>query len=138
MVRAIELTPEAPDFWMTLNSVIPNLGKFDGRYDTGLKYQLMVYSVDPRFLVPWKAISYNNLGLAYEYSGNFWAARANFERAASTDPSLDLAWLNLAIISVKLRDQVGFATAIGRLQSINPVLAKSAASQLQPHLNAAQ
>ncbi len=71
LVRAIELTPGATDFWITLNGVVSNLGTFEGRCDTGMRYHLMVYSIDPRYLVPWQAVSYNNLGLAYEYLGNY-------------------------------------------------------------------
>jgi tetratricopeptide (TPR) repeat protein len=125
LVRAIELTPGATDFWIVLNSAVPCLGTFDGRYDSGLKYHQMVFSIDPRYLVPWQAVSYNNLGLAYEYLGNYRAARTNFEKAAIVDPSLDLAWLNLAVISAKLRDPAGFAMALGRLQATNPSLARS-------------
>jgi len=127
LVRAIELSPSAPDFWITLNSVVSVLGTFEGRYDSGLRYHLMVYVIDPRYIVPWRAVSYNSLGLAYEYLGNYWAARANFEMAASLNPSLDLAWLNLALISARLRDPQGFSAALGRLQAINPALAGSAA-----------
>jgi hypothetical protein len=62
--------------------------------------------------------------------GNYWAARANFEQAAAVNPSLDLAWLNLAVIAAKLRDQSGYSVALGRLQILNPNLARSVAGML--------
>jgi tetratricopeptide (TPR) repeat protein len=123
LVRAIELTPDAKDFWITMNAIVANLGTFEGRYDTGMRYHLMAYSIDPVYLEAWRAVSYNNLGLAYEYLGNNWAARTNFQKAAATNPFLDLAWLNLALIAVKLRDPEGYSVALGRLRTLNPALA---------------
>jgi tetratricopeptide (TPR) repeat protein len=130
LVRSIELNPAAIDFRVTLNGVIDALGTFRGRYDTGMKYHLMVYTIDPRDERLWRAVSCNNLGLAYEYLGNYAAARAQFEKAASLNPDLDLAWLNLAVISSRLHDPAGVSAALERLGSINPGLAGSATGLL--------
>ena len=130
LVRSIELNPEATDFRITLNGLIESLGAFEGRYDTGMNYHLMVYSIDPRYLTLWLAVSHNNLGLAYEYLGNYAAARRSFEKSASLNPSLDLAWLNLAVIASKLHDPPGVSAAFERLRSINPGLAGSMSGSL--------
>lgn len=132
LVRAIEQLPQAPDYWITLNALIPNLRAFEGRYDTGLHYHLMAFSIDPRYLKPWRAASYNNLGLAYEYLGNYREARVNFAKAVSTNPALDLGWFNLAVTAARLGDQAGFTAACDRLRAVNPDLARSAAGMVLP------
>jgi len=127
MVRAIELAPEENiNYWIFLNGVISQLSMFEGRFSTGLQYHATEKTVAPQFLMPWRAVGYNNLGLAYEYLQNNRSAQVNFEKAVSIDPVLDLAWFNLAAIAVKLQEPERFSAALGRLQSINPALARSA------------
>lgn len=128
LIRAIELTQREKDiYWIALNIAISRLNAFEGRYYTGIGYQLMDNSVDPRFRKSWMAVSYNNLGLAYEYSGNLHLARKNYELAASVNPDLDLAWFNLTVVAARQSNRSAFNVAQERLCGINPALAQKAA-----------
>ena len=126
LIRAIELDPGKDSHWIALNSAISGLNTFEGRYVSAMKYHTMIDSVDPRFRKPWMAVSHNNLGLAYEYSGNLHLARKNYELATSVNPDFDLAWFNLAIVAARQQNRPVFNTALDRLQSLNPALAQRA------------
>jgi tetratricopeptide (TPR) repeat protein len=128
LVRALELDPAPQNYWITFNSAIPELGTFSGRCSNGMQYQSVIESVNPEFLILWRAVCHNNLGLAYEYLGNLQSSRSNIELATTINPSLDLAWLNLAIISAKQHDRPAFENALARLRDLNPPLASRISS----------
>lgn len=120
LVRALELDPAPVLYWITLNGTVAMMPVAVGRADSGIQYQAMIDTVKPELMVPWRALSYNNLGLAYELLGNLYSAKANYILAASTNPALDLAWYNLALIAVRLNDRNGFEAARTRLLQLNP------------------
>ncbi len=128
LIRAIELAPEEDICWIALNSAIIQLNTFDGRHTSGMEYQTMIDSDDSRLRKPWQALNYINLGLAYEYSGNLHLARKNYELAASLNPDLDFAWLNLVVVAARQQNKPRFSTALARLQTINPALARAAST----------
>lgn len=125
LVRSLEIKADGNDAWVMLNSAVASLGQFGGRYNDGLKYQQSVFEVDPRHKSAWQALSYNNLGLAYEYLGNLRAAQVNFEMASLLDPSLDLAWLNQALNASQRRDVKRYERAMEKLSLLNPGMARS-------------
>jgi tetratricopeptide (TPR) repeat protein len=78
--------------------------------------------VDPRYRTQWTANNYNNLGLAYEYLGNLYMAQSNYLMAANNNPTLDLAWYNLALVAARRNETSTVASSLIRLRTINPHL----------------
>jgi len=84
------------------------------------------------------ANSYNNLGLAYEYLGNRYLAEENYRKAATTNPSLDLAWYNLALLAAQQNDAAAVAASLERLSAINPQLGRDAAKVIRKQAQSVQ
>jgi tetratricopeptide (TPR) repeat protein len=118
LVRALELDPARPKHWDTLNAAISIIKGYEGRSSAGREYQ----TVPPTEMTAWLANSHNSLGLAYEYLGNRYLARENYRKATSLDPSLDLAWYNLALLSAHQNDIPSMASSLRSLKAVNPKL----------------
>ena len=130
-VRAVELEPGRDLHWMNMNSTIRVIDKFEGRCTDGMEYHDTAETVKPLYRKEWLAISSNNLGLAYEHLGNLNKAKENYQKALFFNPSLDLAWLNLALVSSWLNDTSTAETALINLRRINPMLEKDAIRIIQ-------
>ena len=122
LVRALELDSGQEEYWLALNAAMPLLKKYDGRCSAGYEYQITFVKVDPDLRKPWLANSYNNLGLAYEYLGNLFRASEYYLKATTVNPSLDLAWYNLALVAAHRNDTATEATALKWLNTLNPPL----------------
>jgi tetratricopeptide (TPR) repeat protein len=129
-VRAVELDPAWDMIRMNINLTVGAIDRFKGRGSDGTQYLAADETVKPPYQRPWLALSYNNLGLAYEYLGNQFLARENFIKAATVNPALDLAWYNLALAAAYLDDNAATAAALERLNSLNPSLARDAAQMI--------
>jgi tetratricopeptide (TPR) repeat protein len=130
LVRALELDSSQKSYWITLNHVIMQLGIYNGRCSDGKEF-VISDSIDPANRVPWLAISYNNLGLAYEHSGNIYLAQENYKKAVAFNPALDLAWYNLALVSARRNDASTFSNSLKMLRAISPVLEQNAVKAIQ-------
>jgi tetratricopeptide (TPR) repeat protein len=133
LVRAIELDPAPDRYWLTLNAAISLLDKYDGRSSSGMEYLKSMDIIDEQYFIPWKAVSLNNLGLAYESLSNLYLARENYTKATVTNPALDLAWYNLAIVAVHMNDKPAAVAASGKLMAINAQLSAAADKIITEH-----
>jgi tetratricopeptide (TPR) repeat protein len=131
LVRALEIDSREEKYWITLNSAISILGEYEGRCSAGKEYHTTYDKVDPAFKKPWLALSYNNLGLAHEHLGNIYLARENYQKAVTVNPSLDLAWYNLTLVSARQNDTPNVATSLKILRTINPQLEQDAVKKIQ-------
>jgi tetratricopeptide (TPR) repeat protein len=127
LVRALELDSAKQKHWNTLNAAVSIIGSYQGRSSAGREY----HEVDPGDRKAWMANSYNSLGLAYEHLGNRHLARENYRKAVSANPSLDLAWYNLALLAARQNDTPAAAAALERLRGINPPLEQAAARTIR-------
>lgn len=125
LVRALELKPATP-YWITLNAQISILNGYKGRCSDGAQYVLADNTIDRRNLRLWQANSYNNLGLAYEYLGNMYRAKENYQKAINWNPALDFAWYNLALVAARQNDTSTLASSLKWLITNNPLLAQQA------------
>jgi hypothetical protein len=127
LLRSVELDPNNLKYRVTLNLSVGILDRFAGRVDDGHQYQSKFDEVDKRYLVPWLAVSFNNLGLVYEaFTGNLYLARQNYEKSIDYDPHFELAWYNLALVTAWQGDRAGSAHALERLRVLNRDLAEKA------------
>lgn len=124
LVRAIEIDATQEKYWDILNSVMPLLGGFEGRYAYGREFHL----VEPELKNAWLANSFNNLGLAHEHLGNLSQARHSFLKAVKFTPNLDLAWYNLTLVAARLSDSSTVTSSLQTLRTLNAPLAQHAAT----------
>jgi len=134
LVRTLELDSARQKHWNTLNAAISIIGRYAGRSAAGGEY----HTVEPEQRTAWMANSYNNLGLAYEYLGNRYLAEENYRKAATTNPSLDLAWYNLALLAAQQNDAAAVAASLERLSAINPQLGRDAAKVIRKQAQSVQ
>jgi tetratricopeptide (TPR) repeat protein len=135
LVRAVELEqPGRQLYWNKLNAALSIIAKFEGRCSRGMEYHVTLDKVDPLYIKPWLANSYNNLGLAYEFLGNLYLARENYLKAVTLNPSLDLAWYNLALAAAHQNDTPTVVSSLKKLRTINPLLEQAAAKTIREQL----
>ena len=134
LVRALELDSAKQKHWNTLNAAVSLIKKYEGRCSAGEEY----HTVDPKHRNQWLANSYNNLGLAYEHLGNRYLARENYQKAVTANPSLDLAWYNLALLAARQKDTATVATSLKRLGAINPQREQDAAKTIRGEAHSIQ
>lgn len=125
LVKALELDPDSDKYRQGLNEALWIIKKYRGRCGDGAPWQAAANRAKADTLKVWRAISYNNLGLAYEHLGKLELARQNYQQALAINPALDLAWGNLALAAALSDDRPAVAAALQQLQAINPQLART-------------
>lgn len=134
LVRALEIDPARQKHWYTLNAAVSIISRYAGRSSAGAEY----HTVEPEHRTAWMANGFNNLGLAYEFLGNRYRARENYQKAVAANPSLDLAWYNLALLAARQNDASATAAALERLVAINPQLGRDAAKTIREEIHSVQ
>lgn len=129
LVKALELDPASEKTWLGLNDAVAIIKRYRGRCTDGYKYYSLAM-VNPAYINLWRAITYNNLGLAYELQDNLPLAQNYYKKSINTYPELDISWANLAVISARLNDASLVANALKRLDTINPGMKQSVAKQI--------
>lgn len=129
-VRGVELDPGWDISWRNVNLAISAMDIYRGRGTSGIQYFATDLLINPLYRTPWSAISFNNLGLAYEYLGNQYLARENFQKAVTVNPSLDMAWYNLLLTAAHQGDMSTVELSLKKLKTLNPLLEQAAAKEL--------
>ena len=130
-VRALELHPNMlPNTKVCIGRTLKALDINGSRFTTGEEFILSggVFdsgSLDYRNLSKWESVINNNMGLAYEYLKEPDKAIKAYRLAVTSNPGYDLAWYNLALLAARLGENGLADEAQGRLQSIDPALAKA-------------
>ena len=132
-VRAINMN--APFQAFNLGEVLIRLNIDRSRFTSGREFlftekALASKRVDGVSFMKYDAAIRNNLGLAYEYLGEFENARRNYIFSTRINPAYDLAWYNLGLLSKKSGDREQAVNAMAQLNSLNSPLAESLASSL--------
>jgi len=81
-------------------------------------------SLEAKVVNRWLGDVNNNLGLAYELTGNLKKAVESYSNAVGYSPSLGLAYYNLGIASAKMGDVSKYASQLQILRIIDPSLAE--------------
>ncbi|MGB9081771.1 MAG: tetratricopeptide repeat protein [Desulfuromonadaceae bacterium] len=130
-VHALELHPNMlPNTKVCIGRTLKALNINGSRFTTGEEFILSggVFdsgSLDYRNLSKWESVINNNMGLAYEYLKEPDKAIKAYRLAVTLNPGYDLAWYNLALLAARLGENGLADEAQGRLQSIDPALAKA-------------
>lgn len=131
LVKALELDPGRDTYWDGLDDAIWIIRKYRGRCSDGSKYHSDIKPANSEDPIIWRAISYNNLGLVYEHLSNLSLARENYQKAVNANPSIDLAWCNLALVAALQDDTSTVAASLQKLRTLNPRLEQDAAKVIQ-------
>jgi tetratricopeptide (TPR) repeat protein len=131
LMRAVELDALTNRNWIALNNDVAIIRKFKGRCSDGMQYHDSVFTINPAYADQWWAVSYNNMGLGYEFLGNQHLARENYMKAVSVDPSFDLAWYNLVLVAAHQNDTATTTEALKKLEALNPPLGQQAAMMVR-------
>jgi tetratricopeptide (TPR) repeat protein len=112
-----------------LGVILDMSGRFEGRYDNGRGFIVGSRTIDMRYYNAWFANTRNNLGLVYEYTGNYDLAVKYYKSAVTLAPTFELAWYNLFLAATVLKDRQLAGDAIEKLKIINPERARYALLQ---------
>ena len=129
-VRAIELNPGLHvSIQSRMGEALQRLQFYDGRFTTGQEFirpgpSEGISGQDYRNMGKLGSVLFNNLGLAYEYLREPEKARKSYRESLWATPDYDLAWYNLGLLAVSVGDGGQAATALRKLQRLNPELAK--------------
>jgi tetratricopeptide (TPR) repeat protein len=125
LIKAVELDSGVEKYWITLNDTVAIMRPLTGRCTDGRMYYSPRDGVIPSTANLWWAISYNNLGLAYEQQNNLTKAGEYFRKSIAVYPDMDLSWGNLALLCHRQHDTTGSAEALTHLHTINPHMAEA-------------
>jgi len=128
-VRAIELRPQL-DFNLKiyLGEALQETHLIDySRFTTGKEY-LRADGGSSSYKSA--SVMFNNLGLAYEYLRLPEEAMTSYTKSLRIDPSYDLAWYNLGLLSAKSGDREQTIIAMKRLKMLHSQLAESLSSKV--------
>jgi tetratricopeptide (TPR) repeat protein len=135
-VRTMELHPSVfITIKVGLGDALKALNIFESRFTTGEEFIIPGGVVDSgnldyRNMAKSDGVIYNNLGLAYEYLKEPQKAITAYRSSVTLNPAYDLAWYNLALLSIRLGDKRQLNEALDLLRTINPILAKAVDSNL--------
>lgn len=130
-VRALEIHPNLYHYTkVCLGNTLKALNVNGSRFTTGQEFILSggVFGsgrIDYRNMSKWDSVINNNMGLAYEYLKDPDKAIKAYRLAVTLNPEYDLAWFNLALLAASLGEKTLANEAQGRLQNINPALARA-------------
>jgi len=122
-IRSIELDPSKADAWNNLGIALDLFGVYNDRFNRTSEMFLDPRAVEDKVVKEWLGDVNNNLGLAYEISGNFSKALENYRNATGYNPALGLAYYNIGILSTKMGDFPKYAEQQQILLMIDPSLA---------------
>lgn len=124
LIRSIELDPSKADAWNNLGIAIDIMGVYNDRFRRTTEMFRTPGSHENKIVNRWLGDVNNNLGLAYEITGNLNKAVENYRNAVGYNPSLGLAYYNLGLASAKLGDASRYAEQLQILKMLDPILAE--------------
>lgn len=124
IIRSIELDPSKADAWNNLGIAIDIIGAYNNRFNRTSEMFSSPGSLEGKIVNRWLGDVNNNLGLAYEITGNLQKAAESYRSAVGYNPSLGLAYYNLGIVSAKMGNASVYSEQVQILRLIDPALAE--------------
>jgi len=127
LIKSIELDPSKADAWNNIGIALDLMGAYKDRFQRT--------AADPRTLTSeklneWLGNTHNNLGLAYELTGNFPNAEENYRSAIGFNPSLGIAYFNLGLVSAATGKYERYGEQVQILWMVDPILANRLQSRV--------
>ena len=124
LIRSVELDPSRADAMNNIGMALDLMGAYRDRFNRTKEMFREPQAVQGETVNRWLGDAYNNLGLAYELTGNLPKAAENYRNAIGYYPALGLAYFNLGIVSAAMRDYAKYAEQLQILMMFNPPLAE--------------
>lgn len=123
-IRSIELNRSFAESWNNLGIAIDMIGVYNDRFHRTSEMFKEPEHINEKIFNSWQGEVNNNLGLAYEITGNLDKAVENYSNAVGYNPALGLAYYNLGIASAKMGDASRYSEQVQILRMIEPLLAE--------------
>jgi len=124
LIRSVELDPSRADAMNNIGIALDLMGAYRDRFNRTKEMFRDPLAVQGETVNRWLGDVYNNLGLAYELTGNLPKAAENYRNAIGYYPALGIAYFNLGIVSVAMGDYGKYAEQLQILMMFNPPLAE--------------
>lgn len=124
LIRSVELDPSRADAMNNIGMALDLMGAYRDRFNRTKEMFRDPQAVQGETVNRWMGDAYNNLGLAYELTGNLPKAAENYRNAIGYYPALGLAYFNLGIVSAVTGDYAKYAEQLQILMMFNPPLAE--------------
>lgn len=123
LIRSVELDPSRADAMNNIGIALDQMGAYRNRFNRTKEMFRDPLAVQGETVNHWMGNVYNNLGLAYELTGNLPKAAENYRNAIGYYPALGIAYFNLGIVSAVMGDYGKYAEQLQILYMIDPLLA---------------
>lgn len=124
LLRSVELDPSRADAMNNVGIALDLMGAYRDRFNRTREMFKDPRAVQGETVNRWLGDVYNNLGLAYELTGNLPRAAENYRNAIGYYPGLGLAYYNLGIVSAAMKDYAKYSEQLQILMMFNPPLAE--------------
>ncbi|NJD90514.1 MAG: tetratricopeptide repeat protein [Geobacter sp.] len=124
LIRSVELDSSRADALNNIGMALDLMGAYRDRFNRTKEMFSDPQSVQGETVNRWLGDVYNNLGLAYELTGNLPKAAENYRNAIGYYPAQGLAYYNLGIVSAAMKDYGKYAEQLQILMMFNPPLAE--------------
>ena len=123
LIRSVELDPSRADAFNNIGIALDLMGAYRDRFTRTTEMFSDPGAITERNVSRWQADVQNSLGLAYELTGNLPKAAESYRSAIGFNPALGIAYYNLAIVSVAMRDFRTYQSQLQILYLVDPILA---------------
>jgi Tfp pilus assembly protein PilF len=123
IIRSIELDPSKADAWNNLGIALDIMGAYNDRFKRTTEMFQTPGSHESKIVNRWLGDVNNNMGLAYEITGNLTRAVEFYSNAVGYNPALTIAYYNLGIASAKMGDASKYSEQLQILNMLDPALA---------------
>jgi tetratricopeptide (TPR) repeat protein len=124
LIRSVELDSSRADALNNIGLALDLMGAYRDRFNRTKEMFSDPQAVQGETVNRWLGDVYNNLGLAYELTGNLPKAAENYRNAIGYYPAQGLAYYNLGIVSAAMKDYGKYAEQLQILMMLNPPLAQ--------------
>lgn len=123
LIRSVEIDPSRADAFNNIGIALDLMGAYRDRFTRTTEMFSDPGAITERNVSRWQADAQNSLGLAYELTGNLPKAAESYKNAIGFNPALGIAYYNLALVSVAMRDYRTYQSQLQILFLVDPILA---------------
>lgn len=124
LIRSAELDPSKAAAWNNIGIAIDMKGVYRDRFNKTTEMFANPKAVEDVVVRRWLGDVNNNLGLAYEITGNLPKAAEYYRNAVGYYPALGVAYFNLGIVSAAMGDWGKYSEQLQILWLVDPPLAE--------------
>ena len=124
LIRSIELNPSKADAFNNVGIAIDLMGSYNDRFYRTTEMFNDPRAIEGKTVSRWLGDVNNNLGLAYEITGDLPKAANSYRSAIGHYPALGVAYFNLGLVSAAMSDYAKYSEQLQILLMIDPVLAE--------------